>query len=60
MSIQNKNKTNKSHLIINGIDKSFTEWAKEYNLRENTIRMRVKYGWSNEDLLKPVNKKNGL
>lgn len=57
---QNKNKTNKSHLIINGIDKSFTEWAKEYNLRENTIRMRVKYGWSNEDLLKPVNKKNGL
>lgn len=56
---QNKNKTNKSHLIINGIDKSYTEWANEYGLKENTIRMRVKYGWSGEDLLKPTNKNKG-
>lgn len=54
---QNKNKTNKSHLIIDGVDKSYTEWANEYGLRENTIRMRVKYGWSGKDLLKPTKKK---
>lgn len=54
---QSKNRTNKSHLIINGIDKSYTEWANEYNLRENTIRMRVKYGWKGNDLLKPTNKR---
>ena len=56
---QNKNKTNKSHLIIDGIDKSYTEWAKEYGLKENTIRMRIKYGISGKDLLKPVVKKGG-
>jgi hypothetical protein len=54
---QNKNKTNKSHLIIGGVDKSYTEWANEYGLRENTIRMRIKYGWSGKDLLKPTKKK---
>lgn len=54
---QNINKTNKSHLVIDGIDKSYTEWAKEYGLRENTIRMRVKYGWSGKDLIKPTKKK---
>lgn len=54
---QNINKTNKSHLVIDGIDKSYTEWAKEYGLRENTIRMRIKYGWSGKDLLKPTKKK---
>lgn len=53
------NRRTKSHLIINGIDKSFTEWANEYGIRENTIRMRVKYGIKGEDLLKPT-KKYGL
>lgn len=56
---QSKNKRNKSHLIINGIDKSFTEWANEFGIRENTIRMRIKYGIVGEDLLKPT-KKYGL
>lgn len=53
---QNVNKRNKSHLIIDGIDKSFTEWANEYGIRENTIRMRIKYGVNGKDLLKPTNK----
>ena len=53
---QSINKRNKSHLIINGIDKSYTEWANEYGIRENTIRMRVKYGYKGEDLLKPTKK----
>ena len=44
-------------MYINGIDKSYTEWAKEYGLNESTIRMRIKYGWSRKDLLNPVNKK---
>lgn len=56
---QNINKRNKSHLIIDGVDKSYTEWANEYGLRENTIRMRIKYGFSGKDLLKPT-KKYGL
>lgn len=53
---QNINKRNKSHLIINGIDKSVTEWANEYGIRENTIRMRIKYGYCGTDLLKPTKK----
>lgn len=56
---QNTNKRNKSQLIINGVSKSFTEWANEYGIRENTIRMRIKYGMSGTDLLKPT-KKYGL
>lgn len=55
---QNKNKTNKSHLVINGVVKSFTEWATEYGIRENTIRARMKYGYTGEDLLKPTKKYN--
>ena len=53
------NRRTKSHLIINGIDKSYTEWANEYGIRENTIRMRIKYGYCGEDLIKPT-KKYGL
>ena len=56
---QNINKRNKSHLIIDGIDKSYTEWGNEFGLPETTIRMRVKYGMSGKDLLKPT-KKYGL
>lgn len=56
---QNYNKRNKSHLIIDGVDKTYTEWAKEYGIRENTIRMRVKYGWTGKKLLNPT-KKYGL
>lgn len=59
-SEQNKNKTNKSHLIIDGVDKSYTEWAKEYGLNESTIRMRIKYGWTGKNLLKPVIKKGNV
>lgn len=54
--LQNINKRNKSHLIIDGIDKSYTEWANEYGIRENTIRMRVKYGYIGKDLIKPTKK----
>ena len=56
---QTINRRTKSHLIINGIDKTFTEWANEYGIRENTIRMRIKYGMSGLDLLQPT-KKYGL
>jgi hypothetical protein len=56
---QTINRRNKSQLIINGVSKSFTEWANEYGIRENTIRMRIKYGMSGLDLLQPT-KKYGL
>lgn len=57
MEEQAKNKTTRSHLVIDGIDKSYTEWAKEYGLNESTIRMRIKCGFTGRDLLKPVKKK---
>ena len=59
MKEQAYNKRNKSHLIIDGVDKTYTEWANEYGIRENTIRMRIKYGIKGKDLLKPT-KKYGL
>lgn len=51
---QNYNKRNKSHLIIDGVDKTFTEWSRECGIGTTTIRMRIKYGWKGKDLLKPV------
>lgn len=53
-----QNKRNLSKLKINGITKTITEWARENGIRENTIRMRIKYGYIGEDLIKPTKKYN--
>ena len=52
------NRRNLSKLTINKITKTITEWAREYGIRENTIRMRIKYGYSGVDLLLPTKKYN--
>lgn len=53
---QKHNKRNLSKLTINGTTKTITEWARENGIRENTIRMRIKYGYSGEDLIKATKK----
>jgi len=55
---QKQNKRNLSKLTINGTTKTITEWAREYGIRENTIRMRIKYGFTGIDLLNPTKKYN--
>lgn len=52
------NRRNLSSLTINGVTKTITEWARENGIRENTIRMRIKYGWTGIDLIKPTKKYN--
>ena len=52
------NRRNLSYLTINGITKTITEWARENGIRENTIRMRIKYGYNGEDLIKSTKKYN--
>jgi hypothetical protein len=50
-SEQNKNRTNKSQLTIDGITRSFTEWQEITGIMDTTIRMRIKYGYSGKDLI---------
>lgn len=52
------NRRNLSKLTIDGETKTITEWARENGIRENTIRMRIKYGYSGKDLIKPTKKYN--
>lgn len=52
------NRRNLSKLTINGTTKTITEWARENGIRENTIRMRIKYGFTGIELLRPTKKYN--
>jgi hypothetical protein len=51
---QNNNKRNNNFITINGIRKTVTEWAEYSGLSRKTIQSRIKYGWSNEDLILPT------
>ena len=55
---QQQHKRNLSKLTIDGCAKTITEWAREYGIRENTIRMRMKYGHTGKDLIKETKKYN--
>lgn len=52
------NRRNLTSLTIDGETKTITEWARENGIRENTIRMRIKYGYIGKDLIKPTKKYN--
>lgn len=54
---QARNKTNTTLLQIDGVVKTLYEWCKEYGLRPNTVRSRMKRGWTGRDLLKPAREK---
>ena len=51
-----KNKTSNVLIEINGVKKYATEWAKEYNINQQTFFSRLKRGWTGEKLISPANK----
>lgn len=54
---QHKNTRVTTHLVIDGIDKSYAEWGRITGIKESTIRARVNRGWVGRDVLKPIPKK---
>lgn len=57
-SQQGRNRRNNRRITINGITKIADDWAKEYNIKPNTIITRItKYGWDPEKaVITPINK----
>lgn len=51
---QQRNKRNSVYIEINGITKHLLEWAKEYNLKKQTIVTRYYKGTRGIDLIKPA------
>lgn len=57
---QRRNKRNNKYFCINGDMKTITDWAKQYGIKSNVVRERIKKGWSIEDALNiPVKEKYG-
>lgn len=49
---QQANNTNRNrHYTINGVTKNLGQWIIVYNLNENTVRARIRLGWSIEESL---------
>lgn len=48
---QNLNKRNVNFITYNGQTKSLPEWTKELNLGKDTIRQRLRRGWTPEECL---------
>lgn len=48
MKEQQNNKRNNHRLLWNGENKTITEWSEIIEIRETTIRERLKAGWSIE------------
>lgn len=46
---QARNKTNNLILTVKGESKTLAEWAEQYYISSDTIRSRLRYGWSEED-----------
>lgn len=50
--IEQANNTRRNRLFtINGETKTLTQWIREYNLNANTVRARIRLGWSIEEAL---------
>lgn len=47
---QANNKRNNRFLTHNGKTLTIAQWAKELNVHENTLRNRIKKGWSEEEI----------
>jgi hypothetical protein len=56
MAEQAKNKTTNRHLIINGENKTITEWSKITGIDIATISWRIKQGRNNEEALTKLKK----
>lgn len=48
---QNRNKRNLHYVTLNGETKAVAEWCEQYNLSQQTVHNRLKYGWSPEEAL---------
>lgn len=53
---QQNNKRTCIFITINGVTKSLTMWAEEAGIKPSTLQRRIKLGWKEEDLFKPVDK----
>lgn len=53
---QADNKTNNHYITINGVTKTVKQWSQENGFNRSVIQNRLKLGWANEDLLRPVRK----
>lgn len=57
MTEQANNKRNNHLITLNGKTQTLAQWVKETGIKRDTIKKRIKYGWSIEDALtKPVKK----
>lgn len=55
---QNNNKRNNRYIEYNGETKTITQWAREYNIKEGTLRARIdRYGIDFEKALTPSSTK---
>lgn len=54
---QQNNKRTNINITINGETKTIQQWADSMGIKRATIERRLELGWSDKDLLKPVDKK---
>lgn len=51
---QNNNRRSNHYIEYNGIKHSIAEWSKILNINYNTLKSRIKYGWSIERVLNGI------
>lgn len=53
---QQNNRSNNHLITYKGETKTLAQWAKELNIKESTIRSRIRYGWSIDKIFEtPIN-----
>lgn len=58
--VQENNRSNNTHITINGETHTISEWSEVSGIGRETIRYRLNHNWNKEDLLlKPNCKKRG-
>lgn len=52
---QANNRRDNINLTVDGVTKSIMQWAHELGVDHTTLRVRLRYGWSDEDIIrKPI------
>ncbi|MBE6943840.1 MAG: hypothetical protein E7453_06220 [Ruminococcaceae bacterium] len=49
--VQNSNKSNNIFITISGQTKTLSDWCRQYNCEYDTVRSRIRIGWSVEEAL---------